>query len=241
MDTIKLTMQGKPLMVAHRGVSDLETENTAAAFVAAGNRSYYGIECDVHRTRDGKYAVLHDHDTLRVSGKELRVAEHTLAELQQLVLLDKLTGAPTRTDLRIPSLEEYIAICKKYGKYAVLELKDDFEKTQIYEICDIIKAAGWLEYTVFISFCFQNLVYLRKKYKTQAAQFLKSHWEDDLIDRVKAQNLDLDFNHQNLTREMVDACHKNGIVLNVWTVNDPARAKELAEWGVDMVTSNILE
>ena len=36
----------KPLMIAHRGVSGLELENTCAAFVAAGNRSYFGIETD---------------------------------------------------------------------------------------------------------------------------------------------------------------------------------------------------
>ena len=40
-------------MIAHRGVSGLERENTNAAFIAAGNRSYYGIETDVHRTKDG--------------------------------------------------------------------------------------------------------------------------------------------------------------------------------------------
>ena len=49
MNTIKIN-KGTTLMVAHRGVSGLERENTAAAFVAAGNRSYYGVETDIHRT-----------------------------------------------------------------------------------------------------------------------------------------------------------------------------------------------
>ncbi len=50
MDTIKIEKKNT-LMVAHRGVSGLEKENTLAAFVAADNRSYYGVETDVHRTR----------------------------------------------------------------------------------------------------------------------------------------------------------------------------------------------
>ena len=50
-------------MVAHRGLSGVETENTVAAFVAAANRSYYGIETDVHRTIDGKYVCIHDDNT----------------------------------------------------------------------------------------------------------------------------------------------------------------------------------
>ena len=49
MNTIKVDRKNT-LMVAHRGVSGIEKENTCAAFVAAGNRSYYGVETDVHRT-----------------------------------------------------------------------------------------------------------------------------------------------------------------------------------------------
>ncbi len=33
----------KPLMIAHRGLSGIEMENTCSAFVAAGNRTYFGI------------------------------------------------------------------------------------------------------------------------------------------------------------------------------------------------------
>ncbi len=241
MDTIKFSHQSKPLMVAHRGLSGIETENTAAAFVAAGNRSYFGVECDIHRTKDGKYAVIHDHDTLRVSGTELHIADCTLEELRAVTLFDKATGEHTRADLLVPSLEEYVDICKKYGKHCVIELKDDFTKEQILEIVDIIKSLDYLESVTFISFCYQNLVYLREEYPTQSAQFLKSHWEDDMIARMKAYNLDLDFNHKNLTREIVEECHKNGIIVNTWTVDDPEDAKTLAEWGVDQITTNILE
>lgn len=58
----------KPWMIAHRGLSGLERENTCAAFVAAGNRSYYGIETDIHRTKDGKYIVYHDNNLVRLLG-----------------------------------------------------------------------------------------------------------------------------------------------------------------------------
>ena len=67
MDTIKIEKKNT-LMVAHRGVSGLEKENTLAAFIAAGNRSYYGIETDVHRTADGQFVVFHDDNTQRVAG-----------------------------------------------------------------------------------------------------------------------------------------------------------------------------
>ena len=46
----KTTVQfnkGEIKMIAHRGLSGLERENTCPAFVAAGVKSYYGIETDV--------------------------------------------------------------------------------------------------------------------------------------------------------------------------------------------------
>ena len=49
MNTVKFEHKNT-LVVAHRGLSGLETENTVTAFVAAGNRSYYGIETDMRRT-----------------------------------------------------------------------------------------------------------------------------------------------------------------------------------------------
>ena len=69
MDTCKLNGR-KPKMIAHRGVSKLERENTCAAFIAAGNRSYFGIETDVHVTADGQYVIIHDDTTTRVAGVE---------------------------------------------------------------------------------------------------------------------------------------------------------------------------
>ena len=55
MDTIKIDNK-TVRMVAHRGLSGLEKENTCSAFVAACNRAtYFGVETDVHRTADGRY------------------------------------------------------------------------------------------------------------------------------------------------------------------------------------------
>ena len=85
MDTIHIDSKNVQ-MVAHRGVSGLETENTASAFVAAGNRSYYGIETDVHRTADGQFVVFHDDNTQRVAGDAMVVEETTYETLRSLRL-----------------------------------------------------------------------------------------------------------------------------------------------------------
>ena len=86
MNTIKID-SGKVLMVAHRGVSGIEKENTCSAFVAAGNRSYFGIETDVHRTRDGKFVCIHDDTTGRVAIDNLKVEASTIDTLRSTASL----------------------------------------------------------------------------------------------------------------------------------------------------------
>lgn len=239
MNTIKIDKKGVQL-VAHRGCSALEQENTHAAFVAAGNRSYFGVETDVHKTVDGKYVVIHDDTTARVAIDSLVVEESTYDTLRGLLLQQK-DGVKGRTDIRIPSLQEYIEICKHYEKVCVLELKNHFEKEAVWEICSIIEELGYMEQVIFISFDYENLVYLREKYPTQPAQFLEFKAPDDLIEKLKAHNLDLDIKHTLLTKELVDACHAEGIKVNCWTVDTVEDADKLIGWGVDFITTNILE
>ena len=105
-------------MIAHRGLSGLERENTNAAFVAAGQRGYYGIETDVHITADGKFIIIHDDDLKRIAKMNRRVEDMTFDELRAVRLTD-LDGVE-RGDLCLPSLDEYLRICKKYDKQAIL-------------------------------------------------------------------------------------------------------------------------
>lgn len=239
MDTIKFNKKST-LVVAHRGLSGLEKENTNAAFVAAGNRSYYGIETDVHKTLDGKYVVFHDDTTGRVAIDDMEVEKTTFDCLRSLLLTD-IDGKKGRSDIRIPTLQEYILICKKYEKVAVLELKNAFTEEEIYEIAEIITELGYLENVTFISFCLENLVFLRKKYPNQPAQYLVDDYSDDLIGILKEHKLDLDIKYTSLTAENIKALHDAGIKVNCWTCNDTQSGEQLADWGIDYITSNILE
>ena len=85
-------------------------------------------------------------------------------------------------------------------------------------------------------------MYLKKHFPEQPAQFLTdAPYEDTLIDKLKAHNLDLDIHHSRLTAANVKALHAAGIVINCWTVDKPEVAERLAGYGVDYITSNILE
>ena len=238
-NTLKID-SGKTLMVAHRGVSGLEMENTHAAFVAAGNRTYFGIETDVHRTLDGHFVCIHDDTTGRVAIDNLKIEESTFDTLRALLLCDK-DGAKGRTDLRIPTLAEYVRICKKYGKVGVLELKNRFDPGDIEKIIAIINEEDYLDGIIFISFSLQNLINLRKQLPDQPAQWLTGDWKEEYKSYLVDNNLDLDIWYGSLTEETYAWLRSLGKKVNVWTCDDPAAAAKYVEMGVDYITSNILE
>lgn len=240
MNTIKLTNKGNTKIVAHRGVSKLEPENTAAAFLAAGNRTHYGIETDVWRTADGNYICNHDGRTGRIADIDLVVEKSTFEALRGLKLRD-IDGVTDRAELMLPTPYEYFKICKKYEKIAVCELKSDFTLEEIREITEIAKELDYLDSTCFIAFNIANLDLVKELYPDQRCQFLICDWEDTLPDMLSARKMGLDIHHSQLSAERVAACHAKGVEVNCWTVDDPEDAKRLIEWGVDQITSNILE
>lgn len=240
MNTIKFDHPKKPLMVAHRGVSGLETENTCAAFVAAGNRSYHGIETDVHITADGKYVAFHDDETRRMAAEDVIIEKTDFATLRSMILRQK-DGNFGRTDLRIPTMQEYIEICKQYEKIAVLELKNHFRKEEVFEICDIIEKIGYLDSVIFISFDFENLVYVKEKYPSQPVQFLTGKCDEELAKKLSSLGMDLDIYFEGFDAETAERCHRYGIKVNCWTVDRLEDAARLAELGAAYITSNILE
>lgn len=239
MNTIKFNSLNTKV-VAHRGLSGIEKENTNAAFIAAGNRSYYGIETDVHRTLDGKFVCFHDDTTGRVAVDNMVIEETTFDTLRKLLLTDR-DGIKGREDLKIPTLKEYIATCKRYEKVAVLELKNEFDKEDIAKICEEIIELDYLENVIFISFAFNNLVKLREIYPNQKVQFLIDDYSDELPTLLSEHRFDLDIHYKALTEERIKLLHDNGIEVNCWTCDDKEAGENLSKWNIDYITSNILE
>lgn len=243
MDTIKISDRKNCKIIAHRGQSSLEKENTIPAFVAAGNRSYFGIETDVHRTDDGKFIIVHDDTTRRVApGIDVSVDETSYDELRK-IQVSKKYGLSNRIDLHFPNLEEYLSICKHYEKVAVLELKNPMPHKAMSDIIEEIKRVDYLDNLIFISFDMDNLLYVRSQLPDQKIQFLCGKpLTDEQIETMKANKLDADLSYKTITcKEDVDALHNLGFEVNVWTVDDAAIAQDLIDWGVDYITTNALE
>ncbi len=239
MDTIKIN-KGKVRMVAHRGLSGIERENTNAAFIAAGNRSYWGIETDLYRTADGHFVICHDASTARVSGDAIDIEHSTYESVRAIRLYDR--DGIKRNDLRIPSLEEYIDTCKRYEKHCVLELKSDFTEEEVSRIIDILRQKDWLSMVTFISFHYPTLEKVRAILPDQPCQWLTGHVPDDeMIDKLAKDRFGLDIQYNPVTKELIDKIHAIGQEFNVWICNIPEEGEKLAAWGVDYITGDILE
>ena len=242
MNTIKIDSKNVK-MVAHRGLSGLERENTCPAFVAAGNRSYFGVETDVHVTADGKFVIIHDETLERVSlgNHNLNVEECSYDEVKDIVLPD-LDGSLNRSDIRIPLLRDYIKICQKYEKVCVLELKNPFAEEDIKRLVEEIDSIGYLDNVIFISFDFNNCAVLRSILPDNDIQWLYgSEITDEIIDRLCDNNLDFDVYYKCLDKDIVSKLHSKNIVVNCWTCDIKEDGEALVEMGVDFITTNILE
>ena len=241
-DTVKINRKNVK-MVAHRGLSGIERENTCPAFVAAGNRSYFGVETDVHVTADGQFVIIHDDTTTRVSDGtvSINVEQSTWSEIETVILPDR-DGTTYRHDIRVPLLAEYIHICKKYDKICVLELKNAFTKENIEKMVEEIKSLDYLHGVIFISFNFNNCVILRSLLEDNDIQWLTGDEVNvEMIEKLKTARLNLDIYHGQLNADNVKLLHDNGIMVNCWTCDNAERAEELVSMGVDFITTNILE
>jgi glycerophosphoryl diester phosphodiesterase len=100
------------LPIAHRGLHDAQLpENSLPAFDMAAVKGY-GIELDIHLTRDGQLAVFHDDNTLRMTGRGMAVRDSDSAQLSELRLKGTSYGIPLLRDVfqavagRVPILIE---------------------------------------------------------------------------------------------------------------------------------------
>lgn len=237
-DTIKIA-HGPCKMIAHRGFSGLERENTLSAFVAAGNRSYFGMETDIHPTLDGKFVILHDEHTERVADSSINVEKCRYDDIKSL-RLNALDGNP-RGDLCIPLLEDYLRVAKAYDKKCVIEFKGIFSEENIEKVVDIVKSIYSLEQVVFIAFDLCNLIAIRQILPEQKAQYLVCEMSEQVFDALTQYRLGLDIYFGSITKEWIDRIHKQGLEVNCWTVNEKADAERLIAMGVDYITTNILE
>lgn len=224
---------GRFFVWAHRGASALAPENTLAAFRVAEEAGADGLELDVQMSRDGVPVVLHDDTVDRTTDGQGAVAALSLAELRQLDAGTWFDAA--FAEERIPTLEEALAWGAGRLRFN-LEIKDSAAGLAVLEL------AGRYEQAAIIVSSFDHtlLAMLHRKAPSLPLAFLweQPDWAAAVEEAAvcKAESFHPFFDV--LTAEMVAACHRHGMAVYPWTVDDPAALEQCRRLAVDGIFCN---
>lgn len=226
--------------IGHRGIGGLAPENTLPAFELAGKLGFWGAECDVRTTIDGNWMVLHDDTVDRMTDGNGKIQNLTFEKLQTLNIDSGIKIAQYKV-LKIPKLEDYLLICKKWGLTPVIEMKSANNLQYYDKFIDTIKKYEDINKTVVISLSTISLNELRKRDGQLTLGLICSDVTENTIDYVKALgNAFIDSSYYKITKNKVEMCHENNIKIGVWTVDGKDAANNLIKDGVDYLTMHFL-
>jgi len=102
-----------PLIIGHRGVKGIAPENSLSGFKKAVELGIDGIELDVHLTKDGKLAVIHDMDLKRLSGLKIPIKQLTFEELKKYDISELFTKNQEKILEKLPEEKKYFLELRK--------------------------------------------------------------------------------------------------------------------------------
>jgi glycerophosphoryl diester phosphodiesterase len=225
------------VVIAHRGASALETENTVPAFARARADGADGVELDVMTCGTGEVVVFHDDDLARLGHRPERVADTPFAVLRQVRLA---SGAA------IPTLEEVFEACgpdmlvnvelklPNRGTAAVAPLVD--------AVAEIIARAGTGTRVLVSSFHPWAIRLWMRRAPAIPAGLLFEHGSPLPLRGAWAAPLLRPFAlHPEMvlcSPERVAGWQRRGYMVNVWTVDDPEALAACRRMRVDGVITN---
>lgn len=211
-------------VIAHRGASIAHQENTIAAFAAAGPLGADWVELDVRRTADGALAVHHD------------------AHLEDGRAIVEVRAADLPS--HVPSLAEALRACEPLG--VNVEIKNnppdpDFDPAVSIAGPVVALAEGCSQPIIVSSFhppTLDRVLEVGPAVRTGQLTFDLGDPAGTIERAVAAGHVALHPFNRTVTPAVVERAHGAGLLVNVWTVDDPDRIRELAAMGVDGIVTN---
>jgi glycerophosphoryl diester phosphodiesterase len=243
---VSQTAQMARLVVAHRGDSAHEAENTLPAFDAAIAARADVVELDVRMTADGVAVVMHDPDVSRTTDGSGLVRDLALADIKELGIR---TAGGGRTE--VPTLEEAL-VCLS-GRAAVdVEIKNvpgepDFDPSRELAVEAALRE---LESVAFVGLA---LISSFNPLSIARARELAPHVPTGLLTTQDVEaGVAIAFAHEQghpwvlpFTGALLAAdasvaaeAHALGMRIGTWITDDPGVAVELMRRGIDAVATN---
>ena len=226
----------KPLAIAHRGYHKKYFENTKEAFIEASKMDFYGIETDIHLTKDLRW-ITHHNDDIISDGQHYFIKDLTYEQIMQMHL-DNDQGHENAT---VCPFENYLSICKASGKRPIIEIKNSPKWKYLKQLGKSVDKLIGLKNVTFIGFYPWPLGKLRLSFgkKVHLQHLIEEHTE--LLGYARFFKMDLDIKDKVLTEKMLKKFHKKKLKVNCWTVDDLDTLRQLEAMGVDYITSNVFD
>lgn len=223
----------RPLVIAHRGASGYEPENTPSAYALAIRQRADMIEIDLHLTRDGAIPITHDEQLGGLGGRG-EIADASLDEIRRL---DAGGGQ------RVPLLDE---VLDQFGSAIPFNLELKMGTRGEYpgleeRVLGAVRARGLLAATLFSSFSDRVLQRLRELEPAARLAVLVSPKDPARpFERVAAVAAEaLNPWHGLVDRALVTRAHELGVRVFPYTVDPQERQRELIGLGVDGLFTNV--
>lgn len=214
-------------VIAHRAGGNEGRENTLSGLEAAWTAGAYGSEIDIQRTKDGYYVLNHDSTFKRVAGDSRKPEEMTLREVKKL----SVDGEP------VPTFEEML-ISSRGRMVLFTELKGNTaDKRMADDAVSLVRQYRMEDETVLISLKYDVIDYIETNYPEIQTGFLT------FASFGKTAELNCDYiglEEESATTDAIDAIHKEGKKVLVWTANEKGSQKHFLCTEADgLITDNV--
>lgn len=241
-----LNYDANVLSVNHRGYSIEAPENTLPAYKLSKEKGFNYVETDVSFTSDGVAMLLHDATIDRTSNGSGTLANMTYAQVRQYDFGSWKDQKYAGT--KIPTLEEFLHLCKSIMLHPYIELKSNgnYTKTQIESIVDMVRDFGMRGKVSYISFSDTYLGYVRDHDEEARLGFLSGSASTSQV--TTCQNLktakntvfyDVGYYNNAITQSICTAFASASIPIEAWTVDSESAMLSLNKY-VSGITSNNL-
>jgi glycerophosphoryl diester phosphodiesterase len=251
----------RPGVIAHRGASAIAPENTLLAFRRAAEAGAWMIETDAHLAQSGQVVLIHDAELARTTDCAGLVSDLTIDDLACCdagfwFSTANEPGYPFRGQgLTIPTLAETFALLDVISPAlrVNVELKapsSSDDAARIHQLADAVVdeviALGVVERTLVSSFNMAAIDRVKVRDRTIRTAFLcgaSANLRAATALSVAHGHDALHPHHSLLgttaaARDVVQVIRQEGLEVNVWTVNEPERMRDLAQAGVDGIISD---
>ena len=218
-----------PKIIAHRGVTRNDQENTLPAYHQAFSEGADGLEIDVRLSKDEKPIIFHDEDTSRLFKKNLEIKNTTFFELEAL----------GNNENRIPLLDEVLDFLPQ-NKECFIEIKSDANTVPFLDKLRIEK-----KNITFLSFDKNVVLALKKRFPNKLV-FQSFHMLQierygirKILEFYKNGNSDgLSIDIRGLSNKTIDKILEKKIDLIIWTLNSMERLKELSKKNIRAIITD---